>query len=236
MAGSAYGAACCFFSFSEWRTKKSQKGSGHAAALWAAIPPAAAGAAQDAAEAAQRQAFLKWTQGEAMTAQEKQLVDDLWNTDPAKASEYWAAGEFLDTGVPTSSALDGGGLDGTMEKRKTISVPLENGPYIKNGKPKGRPKLSGERLLDFEQSVYQNSLSSDGKIYDPNLHIEINWKPGQPRRGIVDFGHKPGKKHSDMFRKYKYGEISLEELKEFQFPPNNYQLETIHGNRSHLYE
>ena len=60
--------------------------------LWAAIPPAAAGTAQDAAEAAQRRAFLKWTQGEAMTPQEKQLVDDLWNTDPAKASEYWAAG------------------------------------------------------------------------------------------------------------------------------------------------
>ena len=92
-------AACCFFSFSEWRTKKSPKGSGLAAALWAAIPPAAAGTAQDAAEAAQRQAFLKWTQGEALTPQEKQLVDDLWNTDPAKASEYWAAGEFLDTEV-----------------------------------------------------------------------------------------------------------------------------------------
>ena len=217
MAGSAIGAACFFFPFSEWRTKKSPKGSGHAAALWAAIPPAAAGTAQDAAEAAQRQAFLKWTQGEAMTAQEKQLVDDLWNSDPAKASEYWAAGEFLDTEVPGASSLDGGGFNGTMEKRKTISVPLENGPYIKNGEPKGRPKLSGERLLDFEQSVYQNSLSSDGKIYDPNLHIEINWKPGQPRRGIVDFGHKPGKKYSDMFRKYKYGEISLEELKELQF-------------------
>ena len=198
--------------------------------------PAAAGAAQDAGEAAQRRAFLKWTQGEAMTAQEKALVDGLWNTDPHRASEYWAAGEFLDTEVPTFSALDGGGFDGTMEKRKIISVPLENGPYIKNGKPRGRPKLSGERLLDFEQGVYQNSLSSNGKIYDPNLHIEINWKPGQPRRGIVDFGHKPGKKYSDMFRKYKYGEISLEELKEFQFSPNNYQLETIHGNRSHLYE
>ena len=35
-----------------------------------------------------------------MTPQEKQLVDDLWNTDPAKASEYWAAGEFLDTEAP----------------------------------------------------------------------------------------------------------------------------------------
>ena len=42
---------------------------------------------------------MKWTQGEAMTAQEKQLVDDLWNSDPAKASEYWAAGKFLDTEV-----------------------------------------------------------------------------------------------------------------------------------------
>ena len=115
MAGSAYGAACFFFPFSEWRTKKSPKGSGQAAALWAAIPPAAAGAAQDAGEAAQRQAFLKWTQGEAMTAQEKQLVDDLWNTDPAKASEYWAAGEFLDTEAPGASSLDGPHLNDTME-------------------------------------------------------------------------------------------------------------------------
>ena len=37
------------------------------------------------AGAARRQAFLKWTQGEAMTAQEKAFVEDLWNTDPAKS-------------------------------------------------------------------------------------------------------------------------------------------------------
>ena len=68
---------------------------------------------------------MKWTQGEALTAQEKQLVDDLWNTDPAKASEYWAAGEFLDTEVPGASSLDGGGLDGTMgESRGFQSSPL----------------------------------------------------------------------------------------------------------------
>ena len=35
-AGSALCAACLFFPFSEWRAKKSPKGSGHAAALWAA--------------------------------------------------------------------------------------------------------------------------------------------------------------------------------------------------------
>ena len=74
-------------------------------------------APQSAAEAAQRQAFAKWTQGKAMTPQETRLVNELWNTDPAKASEYWAAGEFLDTEVPGASSLDGGGLDGTMEKK-----------------------------------------------------------------------------------------------------------------------
>ena len=148
-AGSAYGAACLFFPFSEWRTKKSPKGSGHAAALWAAIPPAAAGTAQDAAEAAQRQAFLKWTQGEAMTAQEKQLVDDLWNTDPAKASEYWAAGEFLDTEVPGVPSLDGGGLDGTMEKRRTnIQLNAQRG---RNFEQKNFSVFSGQFSYAEEQ-------------------------------------------------------------------------------------
>ena len=46
-----------------------------------------------------------------MTAQEKQLVDDLWNTDPAKASEYWAAGEFLDTEVPQPASVMENGSD-----------------------------------------------------------------------------------------------------------------------------
>ena len=99
---------------------------------WDEFPsaPAAAGAAQDAGEAAQRQAFLKWTQGEAMTAQEKAFVEDLWNTDPAKASEYWAAGEFLSTEVPTSSALDGGHLDDTIKTETT--APDSEGLHFDN--------------------------------------------------------------------------------------------------------
>ena len=76
---------------------------------------AAMAAPQSAAEAAQRQAFLKWTQGEAMTAQEKQLMDDLWNTDPHRASEYWAAGEFLSTEAPGVPSLDGPRLHDTIE-------------------------------------------------------------------------------------------------------------------------
>ena len=73
------------------------------------------GSMQDAMDAAQRRAFVKSASGEAMTPQEKQLMDDLWNTDPHRASEYWAAGEFLSTEAPTSSALDGPRLHDTIE-------------------------------------------------------------------------------------------------------------------------
>ena len=73
------------------------------------------GPMQEAMDAAQRRAFAKSAAGEAMTAREKQLVDDLWNSDPAKASEYWAAGEFLDTEVPGASSLDGPRLHDTIE-------------------------------------------------------------------------------------------------------------------------
>ena len=83
---------------------------------------------QPVLNAAQRQAFLKWTQGEAMTPQEKQLVDDLWNTDPAKASEYWAAGQFLNTDIPASSALDGGNFNGTIKAETTAPGP-EGSPF-----------------------------------------------------------------------------------------------------------
>ncbi len=73
------------------------------------------GPVQDAMDAAQRRAFVKSASGEAMTPQEKQLMDDLWNTDPAKASEYWAAGEFLSTEAPGVPSLDGPRLHDTIE-------------------------------------------------------------------------------------------------------------------------
>ena len=92
--------------------------------------PAAAGTAQDAAEAAQRQAFLKWTQGEAMTPQETRLVNELWNTDPAKASEYWAAGQFLNTGAPTEIyevlPLDKGNVDNDRKSWRQSEIDVGN--------------------------------------------------------------------------------------------------------------
>ena len=113
---------------------------------------------------------------------------------------------------------------------------LENGPYIKDGKPKGRPTLSGVKKLQFETEVYNRCIGLDGVLRDPNTNEIINWVPGQARSGIVDFGHTAGNGYSSMFQNYRNGIITLEELKEFQFNSNNYQLETPSTNRSHLYE
>ena len=133
-----------------------------------------------------------------------------------------------------------GGVSGgyNAAKAKPKPVELEDGPYIKDGKPNGRPSLSGEEKLKFEQDVYDAQISSspDGLLHDPHTGEAIDWKPGEPRNGVVDFGHKTNMEYNDMFQKYKAGEISLDELKDFQFNPDHYYLETPSSNRSHLWE
>ncbi len=115
-------------------------------------------------------------------------------------------------------------------------TPLKNGPYIKNGKPNGRPGPSGKAKLEFEKAVYNRQVGKDGILRDPNTKQILNWKPGDPRTGKVDFGHKPGKNYCKMFEKYKYGKISLEQLKAFQSNPKNFRIEGYSPNRGHLYE
>ena len=210
--------------------------------------PLALGAAQDAGEAAQRRAFLKWTQGEAMTAQEKALVEDLWNTDPHRASEYWAAGEFLDTGVPTSSALDGGGLDGTMKPegatrivhrdgtveivgKGEITKWIDNRPYLKkNSRPSFRKKVPEQTF------VYLQTQSEDGLVRDPLENVVINWDLGQPRRGVWDMGHIPTQKYSDVHARYVREELTPEEFRDWYNDYRNYRAELPSTNRSHKME
>ena len=120
----------------------------------------------------------------------------------------------------------------TVEKKPE----LKDGPYIKDGKPNGRPTPTGKKKLEFEQAVYDAQVSPDGVLRDPNTGEVIDWKPGQSRKDVVDFGHKAGKEYIDVFNKYKSGEITLDQLKEFQFDPNNFQIEVPHNNRGHLFE
>ena len=123
-----------------------------------------------------------------------------------------------------------------IEARNDI-VEKVNGPYIKNGKPNGRPTLTGKKKLEFEREVYNQQLSPDGILREPYPPYDIiNWKPGQPRKGIVDFGHTKGNSYSQMFEKYKNNLITLDELKEFQYNPKNFRIEKPSSNRNHFYE
>ena len=64
----------------------------------------------------------------------------------------------------------------------------------------------------------------------------IDWKPGQPRKGVVDFGHKEGDEYRRQFEKYKNREITLEELKKFQREAEHFRLELPSENRGHGHE
>ena len=98
--------------------------------------------------------------------------------------------------------------------------------------PRGRPQLSGDKKLEFEQKVYDNNVGPDGILRDPNTMEVLDWKPGQPRKGAVDCGHRQGYEYHPMFEKYRNREITLEELKEFQFNPENFRIESPGANRS----
>lgn len=115
-------------------------------------------------------------------------------------------------------------------------TPLENGPYIKDGKPNGRPTLSGKKKVEFEQTVYDKQVDPDGVLRDPNTGEILDWKPGERRDGKVDFGHTGGNSYNKMFEEYKNRNISLDELKDFQFNPDNYRIESPSSNRGHQYE
>ena len=152
--------------------------------------PLALGAAQDAGEAAQRRAFLKWTQGEAMTAQEKQLVDGLWNTDPARASEYWAAGEFLDTEVPASDIIQ---TPGTESRRVRSSEPTYGDLFsdaieifpdsITPQLLRTKPKYARQPKSWLEQGGRIHIDKNGNWIYTDASGISVRYKDGYP-----DFG------------------------------------------------
>ena len=140
--------------------------------------------------------------------------------------EMEANGEFGDYGA------------GDYEFDPARYEPLENGPYIKDGKPNGRPGPTGKEKLEFEQAMYDKQIqaSEDGLLHDPHTGEVIDWKPGQPKKGVVDVGHKTGNEYRDWFEMYKNGEISLDELKAYQSNPDNFYFETPSSNRSHAYE
>ena len=118
-------------------------------------------------------------------------------------------------------------------------VTIDNRPYIKDGKPKGRPSYRKE----FEYDLYTNYLKrnnitkpADAIVRDEITGEAINWLPGQPRKGVVDFGHLPKSKYSEIFKEYLNEKRTPKDFRDWYNNPQNYRFETPHTNRSHAYE
>ena len=156
-------------------------------------------------------------------------VGDTVNSWRARQRHPWEAG-------PSKNAKSEQ-LDSTSSIRDNDSkVPLVNGPYIRNGKPYGRPHPGKKEMSTFEETVYAASVGNGQVLKDPNTAAILPWKPGEPRQGVVDFGHKPGRSYRSVFEKYRSGEITKEDLIAFQKDPANYQIESPSANRSRRYE
>ena len=97
---------------------------------------------------------------------------------------------------------------------------------------KSRPKYGKGQV----ENVWNNAKESEGKVYDPNIGIELHWDITKPRKGQWDMGHKPDAKYSDLHRDCMDGKITKEEFLHRYRDPNNYRPELPINNRSHKYE
>ena len=66
--------------------------------------------------------------------------------------------------------------------------------------------------------------------------IVIEWKPGQPRKGVWDMGHLPEHKYSEMHKRYLDGELTPKEFRDWYNDPEHYRPELPNTNRSHKIE
>ncbi len=141
------------------------------------------------------------------------------------------------TGAALSAVSYGAGKIVTSIKQKIFPAKnIQNAPYIKNGKPNGRPSPTGKSKEKFIENLYKQQVGKDGILRDPHTGEIIPWKPGDPMKNIVDIGHKTGKEYTKVFAKYQQGQWSLDKLKAFQSNPKNFYLEIARNNRSHKFE
>lgn len=105
----------------------------------------------------------------------------------------------------------------------------EEKPY---SDPKSRPKYADGQVGD----VWERAKDENGDVYDPNTGEKLTWDQSKSRAGQWDMAHKPGHEYRTLHRDYMDGRISKDEFLQKYRGPNNYQPESINGNRSHRYE
>ena len=114
-------------------------------------------------------------------------------------------------------------------------VDEEGTPHIHPDDPrpflKSRPSYAKDQALQVWEEAAQG-----GTTVTDVAGRTIVWKPGEPRLGVWDMGHKPGHKYHDTWLKYINGELSPAEFAEKYRNPNYYRVEHYKTNRGHEFE
>jgi hypothetical protein len=121
----------------------------------------------------------------------------------------------------------------TVKKPEEFSAPkvADDRPYLD---PKTRPSFRKSTVEDVWKRAQEES--PDGIVRDPHTDEVIDWKPGEPRKGVWDMGHVPGQKYSEMHQRYVDGELTPQQFRDWYNNPDHYVPETPSANRSHKYE
>lgn len=152
------------------------------------------------------------------------------------------------TEPPEPEIMAPGPLGGLQEEES--EAPLPKGPLPETGTPNSPGyDASGKRMPYANhrpsygpgqvEQVWENAKNDKGEVWVPDKDgnpTKIEWQPGQPRRGVWDMGHLPGKEYWRLREDYLTKRITKEEfLRQYQ-DPNNYRVEDPSRNRSHVEE
>ena len=122
--------------------------------------------------------------------------------------------------------------DGSIEiiGNGVITRTIDNRPYLN---PASRPSFR----KGVPEATFEAARGPDGLVRDPLYRdIIIEWKLGQPRKGIWDMGHLPQHKYSEMHARYLRGELTPSEFRDWFNNPAHYRPELPRTNRSHVLE
>jgi hypothetical protein len=131
--------------------------------------------------------------------------------------------------IPKKAGDTTGESVGQVKKDATETATTQTKPY---SNPAKRPPYAKGQV----ETVWNKAKLPNGKVYDPNNGQELTWDTSKPRTGQWDMGHITGKEYRTLHQQYMNEDISYDEFMHEYQNPDNYQPESIHGNRSHEFE
>ena len=158
-------------------------------------------------------------------------------------SDPYSDGEFAPTGEANSRGYD--------DQGNRLRYANDRPPYAKEQVEKVWTNSRNQQIAEIrngdlnlpEPGPDEMWVRTKDDATGPDLHEvdgqkwrKIEWKPGEPREGLWDMGHKSGEEYKKLREEYLSGDISEEEFLSRYQDENNYRVEDPGRNRSRVDE